>query len=304
MSIITKFPIGQYVDGDKSWLRMIDCRLKLLILSIFLISPIWAGPIWRITLMGSLILITFGSALPIRIWWRSFLLLILLSFIVGSLSIIASSNISDIQSSFRDPNELKVILDNQTTWNVFEIPSYKLGLLNFGPYSLSRKAFYLGIKTSTLIFTVIHSVNLILITTPKEDMVWALSWFLNPLKIFGLPLNRWLFQLLLALRFIPLVQEELQNIFKSISVRSVNYRKLGLKKSFKILLGLIERLFINILLRIDQGAESLLSKGTLKINTERFKFKKTNKKGFFIVNSFSLIFLCLAIFLRKQYGAY
>ena len=31
----------------------------------------------------------------------------------------------------------------------------------------------LGLRTSTLIFTVIHSVNLMLITTPPEDLVWA-----------------------------------------------------------------------------------------------------------------------------------
>ena len=65
----------------------------------------------------------------------------------------------------------------------------------------------------------IHSVNLMLLTTLQEDIVWALSWFMNPLRKIGLPIDKWLFQLLLALRFIPLVQEEFQNIFKSVSVR-------------------------------------------------------------------------------------
>tara|TARA_Y100001933_G_scaffold16808_1_gene14603 strand:+ start:510 stop:1424 length:915 start_codon:yes stop_codon:yes gene_type:complete len=303
MSIITKFPIGQYVDGNKSWLRIIDSRLKLLILAIFLISPIWAGPFWRLSLMISLIFITFVSALPRRIWWRSFILLFALSLLVGFLSIMATSNISTLESPFRDPNELKVFLDNRSSWNIFEIPSYQFGFFHFGPFNVSRKAFEIGIKTSTLIFTVVHSVNLVLLTTLKEDMVWALSWFLNPLRKLGIPLDRLLFQLLLALRFIPLVQEELQNILKSISVRSINYRKLGLKKSFKVLLGLIERLFINILLRVEQGAESLLSKGSLEFTIRRFKYSDKQDKNTVLANLFSLIFLCLAIFLRKQYGS-
>ena len=83
MNILTKFPLGQYVDGNKSWLRIIDSRLKFIILLIFLITPIWAGPLWRISLVISLILITFISFLPIRVWWRSVSFLILLSIFIG-----------------------------------------------------------------------------------------------------------------------------------------------------------------------------------------------------------------------------
>ena len=77
---------------------------------------------------------------------------------------------------------------------------------------VDRASALLGLRTSTLIFTVIHSVNLVLITTMPEDLVWALSWCLAPLERLGLPMQRLGFQLLLALRFLPLVQEELQNL--------------------------------------------------------------------------------------------
>ena len=53
-----------------------------------------------------------------------------------------------------------------------------------------------------------------LITTPPEDLVWAIRWFFAPLALFGFPLEKLSFQLLLALRFLPLVQEELQNLFR------------------------------------------------------------------------------------------
>ena len=110
-----------------------------------------------------------------------------------------------------------------------------------------------------------------LLTTLQEDIVWALSWFMIPLRKVGLPIDKWLFQLLLALRFIPLVQEELQNIIKSVSVRSINLRSLGFKKSINVLLTMVERLFLNIFLRIDQGADSLLSKKKITIKTYRYK---------------------------------
>ncbi len=303
MNLLTKFSVGQYVYGNKSWLRIIDSRLKIIIVMIFLITPIWAGPIWRLCLVGCLLLITFLSLLPSRVWWRSLCFLSCLSLLIGCISILASSDLQSLDSYLRNPNELQVVMESYKKWNILQIPSQKIWFINFGPYNLSRKAFELGIKTSTLIFTVIHSVNLMLLTTLQEDIVWGLGWFLFPLRKMGLPISKWLFQLLIALRFIPLVQEELQNIIKSVSVRSINFRNLGLKKSFNIFLILVERLFKNIFLRIDQGAESLLSKKKINITTNRFKTFYPSKSLNVIANTLSICFICIAIFLRKLYGA-
>ena len=303
MNILTKFSVGQYVYGNRSWLRMIDSRLKIIMVMIFLISPIWAGPIWRLSLVGCLLISTFLSLLPSRVWWRSLLFLSLLSLLIGFISILASSDIQSLDGYLRNPNELPVLIENYKNWYVLEIPSQKIWFINFGPYNLSRKALELGIKTSTLIFTVIHSVNLMLLTTLQEDIVWGLSWFMYPLRKMGFPISKWLFQLLIALRFIPLVQEEFQNIIKSVSVRSINFRNLGLKKSFNVLLILLERLFQNIFLRIDQGAESLLSKKKVIIKTDRFRTINTSKSFNVILNTLSICFICIAIFLRKLYGA-
>ena len=303
MNLLTKFSVGQYVYGNRSWLRIIDSRLKIIIVMIFLITPIWAGPIWRLSLVGCLLLITFLSSLPSRVWWRSLFLLSCLSLLIGCISILASSDVQSLDGYLRNPIELQVALENYKEWNILQIPSQKIWFINFGPYNISRKAFELGIKTSTLIFTVIHSVNLMLLTTLQEDIVWGLSWFLYPLRKIRLPINRWFFQLLIALRFIPLVQEEFQNIIKSVSVRSINFRKLGLKKSINVLLTLVERLFQNIFLRIDQGAESLFSKKKIIIKTSRFRSIAHRTSSYVIVNTLSICFICIAIFLRKLYGA-
>ena len=126
---------------------------------------------------------------------------------------------------------------------------------------------------------------------------------LSPLRKLGLPITKWLFQLLIALRFIPLVQEEFQNIIKSVSVRSINFRNLGFKKSFNVLLILVERLFQNIFLRIDQGAESLFTKKKIIIKTNRFRTLYPLKSLNVIVNTLSICFICIAILLRKLYGA-
>ena len=89
---------------------------------IFLITPIWAGPLWRLSLVICLISLTFISMLPFRVWWRSLVFLLGLSLLVGFLSLIASSNIQSFDSPFRDPNELDLILDSQGKWNILEPP--------------------------------------------------------------------------------------------------------------------------------------------------------------------------------------
>ena len=44
----------------------------------FLLTPVLAGPLWRLALVLGLLLITLISGLPVRLWWRSLLLLTLL----------------------------------------------------------------------------------------------------------------------------------------------------------------------------------------------------------------------------------
>ena len=110
MNLLTKFSVGQYVYGNRSWLRIIDSRLKIIIVMIFLITPIWAGPIWRLSLVGCLLLITFLSLLPSRVWWRSLCFLLCLSILVGFISVLASSDIQSLDSYIRNPNELNVVV--------------------------------------------------------------------------------------------------------------------------------------------------------------------------------------------------
>ena len=126
MNILTKFSIGQYVDGNRSWLRIVDTRLKIIAVLIFLITPIWAGPLWRLSLVICLIVFTFVSLLPARVWWRSLCFLLGLSLLIGFLSLIASSDIQSLDSPVRDPNEINLILESQKKWNILEIPSYKI----------------------------------------------------------------------------------------------------------------------------------------------------------------------------------
>jgi len=303
MDFLKKLPIGQYVAGDSGWVRRIDPRLKFLWVTMFLMTPILASSFWRIGLVILLLLITFLSFLPFRIWWRSVLYLVIFSTMLGLLTSFLPTSESSIALPFRFPLELSNAVTKVTPWEMFKLGPFHIGHLAIGPLLVDRRSFELGIKTATLVFTVIHSVNLMLLTTTPEDLTWTLSWFLRPLALLRVPVERISFQLLLALRFLPLVQEEFQNLLRSLSTRAIRFRQLGIKSSIGVFLSLGERMLANILLRAEQGADALLVRnGGLILRPGVFKPDETFRAKTFWLNIASALLLVFLLALRQKYG--
>ena len=302
MDWVKKIPIGQYVSGKSSWLRIIDPRIKLSWVLLFLLTPILANSIWRISVACILLTITFFSFLPKRIWWRSLVFLLLFSSIIGLLAVVLPASELSSEFSIRAPNEIPGAIILTRSWEIFKLGPLNLGGISLGPFIVDRRSAELGVKTSTLIFTVIHSVNLMLITTPPEDLVWAIRWFLSPLTFLGFPLEKLSLQLLLALRFLPLIQEELQNLFRSIAVRAIDFRKLGLKHSLSLFISLGERLLSNILLRAEQGANSLMLREGLWLSPSQLRPCNVINQRYMWINLGSIFLILIAIILRCMYG--
>jgi len=303
MDFLKKIPIGQYVFGSSSWLRRIDPRIKFGWVLFFLISPILSGLFWRVGLVLALLIITFFSFLSPRIWWRPLLYLAIFSTCVGTLSMFLPTSEVFSELQIRSPQELPNAITSGPSWELIKIGPLQLGSFNLGTLLIDRGSAGLGIKTSTLIFTVVHSVNLLLITTSPEDLMWTLQWFFSPLALIGFPVDRISFQLLLALRFIPLIQEEFQNLLRAIATRSINYRSLGFKPFVSLLLSVGERLLANILLRAQEGADALLVRNNgLILNPQEFRPESISNRTNYFMNSLALIFLFLVLFLRKSYG--
>lgn len=304
MDWLRQIPMGQYVDGPEGWLRRIDPRLKVGWSLLFLLSPVLAGPIWRTGLVVGLLVVTLLSGLPARVWWRSCAVLSLLSITVGLLSLLLPAVDPPMAFSLRDPAELPDLTFETPSWDLLRLGPVSLGSLSLGPLVIDRASALLGLRTSTLIFTVIHSVNLVLITTPPEDLVWALSWLLSPLRRLGVPVDRLSFQLLLALRFLPLVQEELQNLLRSLVSRAVSLRRLGFKAAFGLILSVGERLLANILLRAEQGADALVARGGRVLPPGEFRFASGQPHVAPWLNGITSVVLVVMVGMRGKYGAY
>ncbi len=273
MDWLRQIPIGQYVDegeGGSSWLRRLDPRLKLLWTLAFLVTPILASAGWRLALVALLLLITLASGLPLRLWRGTLPLLLALALLVGLLAAVLPAPGPPAAPLQRPPQELLLAPAppgappperSGLRWELLRLGPARLGSLEFGPLLVTRRSAELALNSATLLVTLIQSANLLLLSTPPEELVWAISWWLGPLRRLGWPVDRIGFTLLLALRFLPLVQEELQNLLRSLATRAVNLRSLGWSGSLALLLAVGGRLLANVLLRAEQGAEALLARG-------------------------------------------
>lgn len=309
MDWLRQLPIGQYVDGQKGWLRRLDARLKLGWTVAFLITPILAGPLWRLALVALLLLITAVCGLPWRLWRRNLPVLLALCLLVGLLASLVPVGVVASAGSMRSPQELRLAPTPQgqpapqrqgLSWEVLRWGPIQLGPLPIGPLVVNRRSAKLGLNSATLLFTLLHSANLLLLSTPPEELVWALSWGITPLGALGLPVERLGFTLLLSLRFLPLVQEEFQNLLRSIATRAVNLRSLGWKSGFGLVLAVAERLLANLLLRSEQGAEALMARGGHWVPPAQMRLARRAAPSLNLVAA-SALFLFLG--LRWQYGA-
>jgi len=313
MDWLRQLPIGQYVDpgegGRRSWLRELDPRLKLLWTLAFLLTPILAGPLWRLGLVVLLLLITLTSGLPPRLWLRGVILWLALGLLVGLLSCVLPVGGAPPATLQRPPTELRLepAPDGAApersgqAWELLRLGPVRLGPLPVGPLVVTRQSARLGLNSATLLFTLIHSANLLLLTTSPEQLVWAIDWWLMPLGRLGLPAERLGFILLLSLRFLPLVQEELQNLLRSLATRAVQLRALGWKGGLGLLLALGERLLANVLLRSEQGAEALLARGGRWLPPQELR---EEVDGSAPTSWIALAALALLLGLRWRWGAF
>ena len=291
MDWLRQLPLGQYVAGSSGWLRRVDPRLKYAWSLALLLTPILANASWRLAVVGVLLLLTAASGLPLRLWRRTLPVLLALSLAVGLLAALLPSPREQPLPMQRPPQELQLSepLPPPPSWELWKA----------GPLRVTRRSAELGVNSATLLFTVLQSANLLLVSTSPEALAWGLTALLRPLRWLGIPVDRLGVQLLLALRFLPLVQEELQNLLRAVATRAVNLKQLGWRGVTSLVLAIAERLLANVLLRAEQGAEALQARGGLWRAPAQLRLPPAPAR---VLDTMALAALVLLLVLRSRYG--
>jgi energy-coupling factor transport system permease protein len=262
MDLLRSLPIGLYLEKPITWLHQLDPRVKLVWLMTFLLAPLLSNPIWRLFLAGLLIFLTFAAKIPLRVWKQQMgwlLTLCILVFIITALT----------------PDGLGVTSQPRLPDTEFSLPqptNYEYVLFDKGRLLITRHSVDLGVRVSTLIFVLIYSTNLYLLTTAPEEITAGLEELLEPLRRFKIPITEIMLTLTLSLRFIPLVLEEIQNLARSIRTRAINWEKLGIKKSLQVWLVVVEKLLENLLMRAEEIAVAMEVRGFTTPNEHRVQW--------------------------------
>lgn len=251
MDLLRSLPLGLYLEQPVTWLHKIDSRVKFVWLMSFLAAPLVDNPYWRLGLVVLLILLTLSAAIPIRVWKTQMGWLLVIATFVFALSAISPDGFA-INPTPRLP-ESTIVLPQPT--------DYQYVLWSAGPATVTRRTLDLAIRVSTLLFTLIYSTNLFLLTTAPEEITAGLESLMRPLRRLNWPVTEITLTLTLSLRFIPLVLEEVQNLVRSVRTRAINWKKLGIRKSLQVWLMVSERLLENLLLRAEQIASAMTVRG-------------------------------------------
>jgi energy-coupling factor transport system permease protein len=291
MDLLRSLPLGLYLEEPVTWMHRLDPRVKLAWLVTFLLAPLLSNLEWRLVIVLLLIGLTVSARIPLRVWKQQIGWLALLCVYVGCLIMFVPDGLNANHQGRLPPNELQIVQQlpaapPQKPWYNFwaqtpkiepqpqlkQPTDYKYFLLQRGRFVVSQRSFDLALRFSTLLFTLVYSASLFLLTTAPEEITAGIEDLLDPLRRFQVPVTEIALTLTLSLRFIPLVLEEFQNLMRSIRTRAINWRKLGVRRSSRIWMLVAERLLENLLLRAEQMASAMQVRGFTSPNQHRVEW--------------------------------
>lgn len=220
--------IGQYYRAD-SLLHRLDPRVKLFGTLVYVITLfLHKSPVNYVMSLIFLITVIAISKVPV-------------SYIIKGLRAIAVILIFSVLINMLFIEEGKVVID--------------IGWIQITDEGLET-AFYLGTR---LIMLVLGTSLLTFTTTPNQltDGLEKSLGFLNKIKV---PVHVMAMIMSIALRFIPVLTEELDKIMKAQTARGIDFESGGLLKRVKSMVPIVVPLFIAAVRRANDLAMAMESR--------------------------------------------
>ncbi|MGB5914880.1 MAG: CbiQ family ECF transporter T component, partial [Phormidesmis sp.] len=216
MDLLRSLPIGLYLEQPVTWLHRVDARVKLVWLLSILLAPILASAPYRIAIVAFLVLLTISARIPLRVWRQQMGWLLLIGLLVTSLLLVMPDGIAvsqqprlptaQVLAEWPDelaPPETLPAVPTATSyrydivdWQVAKLPPFDFAI------QITQRSRRIAIKISTLLFTLLYSTTLFLLTTAPEEITESIEDLMQPLRWTKLPVTEIALTLTLALRFI------------------------------------------------------------------------------------------------------
>ncbi len=227
--------LGTYYPGN-SLLHRLQARTKLLLLvwiSIFLV--IANNRFWHFTPFIVLVSLAFASVAaagvtPRQIWRRIWWLVLLA--LLGAVPTLFTT-------------------DSDTVKALYAI----------GPFVITDLGAWLLVSFST-VFVILYTFSLLLtMTTTPIALIEGMTILLNPLRWLRLPVDDFALMTLIALRFIPTLIEEVEQLLKAQISRGADYAHGSIRERVQSFIALFVPLLQAVLRRAADLATALEARG-------------------------------------------
>ena len=140
--------------------------------------------------------------------------------------------------------------------NLFFAPGERV-LLEFAFLRLTAEGLLVAAKMIARFILLIVISSLLTLTTSPLQLTDAIEYLLKPFKMIGVPAHELAMMMTIALRYIPLLIEEMDKIKKAQMARGADFESGGLFKRAKSLIPLLVPLFVSAFRRADDLAVAM-----------------------------------------------
>ncbi|KAJ0979653.1 hypothetical protein J5N97_015127 [Dioscorea zingiberensis] len=250
----TSSPICQFIESPRTFLHSVDPRIKLVWLLALVILPARSNIYIRFGLVAYLSILSI-SVLPTQIWRDQLGRVALLSGILFVMLGFGSDGVPPLVQSRTPPPSMIGLPDIPSS-----LSGYSYLIMKLGPLQLTRKGLNIASTSACLSFTIFQSASLCLATTTPEQLASALRWFMVPFTSLGVPVAEIILTLLLSLRFINLVFDEVRNAALGIVARRINWKQLTVMETLDMFFMYVRRIFKNIFSHAEQISKAMIAR--------------------------------------------
>lgn len=255
ISSATSSPICQFISSPTTFLHSVDPRIKLVWLLALVVLPARAQIVVRFGLVACIALLSV-LVLPKNVWMDQLGRVSLLCGILFILSGLGTDGAPQLVQLRTPSSSLTGLPDLPTS-----LSGYSYLIMKLGPLQFTRKGLSVASTASCLTFIILQSASLCLATTTPEQLAFALRWFMLPLRCIGVPVAEIVLTLMLSLRFINLVFDEVRNVALGIVSRRINWKQLTMMETIDIFAAYIRRIFKNIFSHAEQISQAMIVRG-------------------------------------------
>ena len=224
-----KLLIGRFIDTD-SWVHQLDPRAKISAMLAYVILIIMAGswPVMSVLMVFSLAIMLM-TRIPLKIYLKAakpLRILMLFIFVVQCFTVKESAEV-----------------------------------LSIGGWSLYLGGVLQGLLSVTRMVLLVSFTALLTFTTSTGQLNQGLERMLSPFRGLGLSPERLTLMISIALRFIPSILEETQQILKAQASRGADLSELPWKEKGKMLVSLLVPVTVGAFRRAEDLVQAMEARG-------------------------------------------